>query len=545
MRTSQRSISRARRKAVAANRRLARLEAGTAPGEATGVPPAAPPVRPARGRRRLLVRGAVALVVVGLVSAATVLLVVDRTAEHEGETATVERGEVRGVGVAVIVRDGSIAVSDLALVTEIADLVRADGATVTVDAPLVVAQGGRLVVEDVEVRLRSDAQAVRNLEVRGGELIVRRATVTSWDPGTQRPDTVTADGRSSVLVTEAGRGELVGARLVSLGDEQTDRHGFSFVGGGVVGRVSDSDVIDPHAGITISGNVDVTIDEVDIASAHVAGVEVAGASNVRVRRSTMRDGAGDGIVVRGGSFDVELRDNDTFANAGSGIAVLGSSGRVVVDGNLVHRNQRAGVTVSNTRSVTVSANRVWDNQVGVSMIGGNSGAVVRRNEIGGNRGAGVESASAGNSATIVDNVIDHNEQGVVVADGTVEVVGNVIEHNTWGVAVLDKSPRATVRDNTIRDSADGAIRFVKADGVTIAGNTLRDNRMAPFIVDHADDSLPYHAQNDFDVGRKGAEWVYEQLRSIAELADITPVPAEFFSQPNIEFLLPVAQGGLR
>jgi hypothetical protein len=158
--------------------------------------------------------------------------------------------------------------------------------------------------------------------------------------------------------------------------------------------------------------------------------------------------------------------------------------------------------------------------------------------VSGNRGAGVESTSAGNTVLVTSNVIDHNEHGVVITDGTVEVRRNRISDNTWGVAVLDKSPRAIIRDNAISNSADGAIRLVKHDGLEIDGNTLNGNRMAPFIVDVAGDSQAYQDSNHYQGGRKGTEWVYEPLRDIGELAVLTPVPAEFFTQPNVQALIP-------
>jgi parallel beta-helix repeat protein len=188
---------------------------------------------------------------------------------------------------------------------------------------------------------------------------------------------------------------------------------------------------------------------------------------------------------------------------------------------------------------------VWSNVVGVSLVGGNSGTVIDGNKIGGNQGAGIESSSAGNTALVHDNVVDHNEHGVVVSDGTIEIRGNRIEDNTLGVAVLDKSPRVIIRDNTIRNSADGGIRLVSVKDVVVEGNSITNNRMAAFIVDHANDSQSFQATNRYDSGRKGAEWVYEPLRSAAELADLTPVPSEFFTQPNVEFLLPAEQGGVR
>jgi parallel beta-helix repeat protein len=404
--------------------------------------------------------------------------------------------------------------------------------------PVVVDDGGTLEVRDVELRLVSDAAITTNLEVHGGHLDVTGSTITSWDEKAGGADSAPKDGRASVLVTDGGSADVRGSRLVALGYEETDRHGFTFTGGSTSGSVVDTTIEGGRSGVTVSGNVHVSIDDVDVSDVEFAGIELAGTTGVDVRDSTVQGSRGDGIVVVGGSSDVTVDGNDVFGNSGTGLSLLGSSGEVRLRDNYSHRNGRAGVTISNTRDADVSGNKIWGNAVGVSLVGGNSGTVLEDNQVSGNRGAGVESTSAGNTVLVASNVIDHNEHGVVITDGTIEVRGNTISDNTWGVAVLDKSPRAIVRDNTISNSADGAIRLVKHDGLEVHGNTLNGNRMAPFIVDVAGDSQDYQDSNHFQGGRKGTEWVYEPLRDIGELAVLTPVPAEFFTQPNVQFLIP-------
>jgi parallel beta-helix repeat protein len=543
MRT-EKKLERARRKADKANRRLGAIE-----DRSRTAAPTRPPKR-VRRRRRGVVRflagfGAV-LLLMGAGAAAWFLGLEERIrpdkAENSSAATSIE--DVRGVGTAVVIRDGEIDFEGLAtalIAANVDGVVTMDGKIATVTTPIVVDVGGTLDIRGTEVRLVSNASTVAMIEVRGGHLGVHNSTITSWDDAIDAADKTTKDGRASVLVTGGGSTTVDGSALLALGYEESDRHGFSLTGGSTSGTISDTRIDGSQAGITVSGNVDVTIENVDVRDTQFAGIELAGTTGVSVTDTSVQGSEGDGIVVLGTSSDVVLRGNDIFGNAGTGLSLLGSGGEISVSGNYSHRNERAGVTVSNTRDAHVTDNKVWGNGVGVSLVGGNSGTLVQGNEIGGNRGAGVESTSAGNTALVHDNVIDHNEHGVVIADGTVEVRSNTISDNTWGVAVLDKSPRAVIRDNTITNSADGAIRFVKHDGIEIKGNTLNVNRMAPFIVDVANDSLTFQEQNDIQSGRKGTEWVYEPLRDIGELADLTPVPAEFFTQPNVQFLLPEEQ----
>jgi parallel beta-helix repeat protein len=540
---ADRRLERARRKAEKANRRLGKFESRV---RASAV---ASPPEPRRRRRRvsrwLAVGALVVVVLAGGASAAWFLGLDERLQPEENEepSAHVTVDDVRGVGTAVTIRGGRIDLPDLVDALAAVDprsLVTIDGQVAAARIPIVVEPGGTLDISRMELRLRSDSESVAMIEVRGGHLEVREATITSWDDA-GGPDVSTKDGRASVLVTAGGSTVVDGSRLVALGYEESDRHGFSMTGGGTQGTVHDTTIEQAHSGVTVSGNVDVTIDGLDVRDVRFAGIELAGTTGVRVADSSVQGSAGDGIVVLGSSSGITVTGNDVFGNGGTGIALLGSGGEITVEGNYLHRNERAGITVSNTRDASVERNKIWGNGVGISLVGGNSGTVVRGNTVGGNRGAGVESTSAGNTVAVIDNVIDHNEHGVLIADGTLEVRDNTISDNTWGVAVLDKSPRTVIEDNEISNSADGAIRFVKHDGLEVQGNTLNGNRMAPFIVDVVDDSLEFQEQNSAQSGRKGLEWVYEPLRNAGELADITPVPAEFYTQPNVEFLLPEEQ----
>jgi parallel beta-helix repeat protein len=570
--TSQRKLLKARRKAQKSARKLALMEASSAnaartasPHSATGpvvsslAPPSTyngPPASPGaytalpharartaetgkRRRRSALVVLATLVVIAGIAAGAWFGYLEERFEDEPTETsATISIEDVRGIGEAIVVRDGSVGVEALAAVEAIGDRFVYDGSVAVLRSPLLVDTTGSFDVAGVELRMASGAGDATYIEVRGGDLDVHDSTLTSWDESTGAVDEDIDDGRASVLVTAGGSATVRSSRLVSLGHGETDRHGFSFTGGSTSGSIVDTEIAGSHAGVTVSGDVDVKLRNLDISDVTVSGIELAGTTGVRVSDSVVQASAGDGITVLGGSADIVIHDNDVFGNEGTGLALVGSSGKIEVYDNLSHRNGRAGVTVSNTRDVVIRDNKVWGNLVGVSLVGGNSGTDVRRNTIGGNRNAGVESTSAGNTVLIRDNVIDHNEHGVVVADGTVEVRGNRIEDNTFGVAVLDKSPRAVVRDNDILNSAEGGIRFVTVDGIEIDGNTVNGNRMAPFVVDVVDQSLAFHDSNDVQSGRKGLEWVYEPMRDIGELAVIEPVPAEFFTQPNVEFLIP-------
>jgi hypothetical protein len=193
------------------------------------------------------------------------------------------------------------------------------------------------------------------------------------------------------------------------------------------------------------------------------------------------------------------------------------------------------VLLSNAREVRLAGNDVWGNTVGVLLTGPNASIELDGNRVTGNVAAGVEIASPGSNATLTGNTIDANDQGILVGDGSLEARDNRIEGNADGIDIRDRSPAVTIVSNDIVGNHRSGIRFAEPEGIVLEGNTLADNRDAPFLVVTVGDAESYVEANRVEPGTSGIEATYIAIDDTAGLATITPVPSYFFTPPEQAF----------
>lgn len=515
---STRKLRRAERRAERARRRADRLRAQL------GERQPKPGPGPRRRRRRVAVLAVVAAGGAAGTYAATSGV---GAGDQPPTTASVAVETVDGLGRAIVVRQGTVGIGDLAARQELLaiDAIAADDDGVDVLMPLVVTDGGRLEVRGTQIRLRSDAEASVPIQVDGGSLHVFRAEIVAWDG--EGPDTDPSDGRAWISVA-GSQLEVRASTIRSLGSAEPGRLGLE-VGSGSTGRLEDLQIQDPYVGLHLSGALaELAVDDVDVFGAHLAGFELASASGVTIRSSLAADGVKDGFVLSGRTAEVSVTGSDAAGNGASGFAVDGAAGSVELAGNRSFRNRGPGISIANTRGVTARGNRVWANSGGIALAGANAASEVTDNEISGNRGSGIDVGSPGTTVAIAGNVVDHNEVGVTITNGSVELRSNTITANGTGVAVLDSSPAATVVDNTIDGNYDAGIRLVSDHGLEVTGNSLLGNTNAAFVVDIAGSAQGYLPANRAEGGRYGVERVQPPERSASDLADVTPIPTYFF-----------------
>lgn len=425
---------------------------------------------------------------------------------------------------AIVIRSGVIDLQTLATTTDAA--IEVSDGIVTVGVPVVVTDGGSLQIGAGEVRLLSSPTRAVGLVVAGGTLEIVEANVTSWngdgvDADSSRPRAFISVADAEVTISDS--------TFAGLGSGEDGNEGLTF-GRGTSGSVETSRSTGGYAGLTVTGALDdLRVEDVILTDAITSGLHVASASGVTLTRITASGAGAEGISVSGSSESVRITDSESFANGTAGIQVNGAAGDITLEANRSYRNASTGVAIANTRGVTLHDNSIWSNSGGVFLTGANAGTVLRENTITGNRGAGVEIASAGSAAELIDNSIDHNETGVLIADGSAIVTDNTISENGVGVSVLDTSPSVSLIDNVMSHNYDVGLRLIEPDGLEASGNELMDNEHAAFRVEVATTSAGYMETNEVEAGRYGIEWVFGGYASAEDLADLTPVPDYFFA----------------
>nr|MDP9487105.1 hypothetical protein [Actinomycetota bacterium] len=119
-------------------------------------------------------------------------------------------------------------------------LVRSSDGAYLLSMPVEIRPGAALVVEGVELRLLSSPERIVGLEARGGQLLVRDATVTSWDPATGAADAEVADGRAYLLALDGATMDVVRSTIRMLGYDTYERYGVSWRTAGTGGTISES-----------------------------------------------------------------------------------------------------------------------------------------------------------------------------------------------------------------------------------------------------------------------------------------------------------------
>jgi hypothetical protein len=105
-------------------------------------------------------------------------------------------------------------------------LTRQDGAWL-LSRSLVVRPGASLEVRKATLRLRSEPNRFVGLEARGGRLEITDSNVTSWAPGTGRPDDRLDDGRAWVLARDGAVMNVLRSRMERLGYDRAERSGVA------------------------------------------------------------------------------------------------------------------------------------------------------------------------------------------------------------------------------------------------------------------------------------------------------------------------------
>ena len=307
---------------------------------------------------------------------------------------------------------------------------RRDGAWL-LSRSLVIRPGASLEVGKATLRLRSEPNRFVGLEARGGRLEITDSTVTSWAPGTARPDDRADDGRAWVLARDGAVMDVLDSRMEQLGYDHTERSGVAWRTATTSGTIQRS---------TFAGNWN--------------GVYLQGSRNLHVEDSAFRHNARHGLVLAVGCSNATVRGNQSYANAGHGMVVFQGSNDVTLTANEVHDNQRSGIDVDSSLRLRLTGNVVYGNDIGLHVRGRARSVVAEANRLTANRLDGLRVSSGAAQVTASRNLIDFNRRaGVFIAHGTAEIgPANRLLDNEMGIWLSGDARGTAVMDNSTRPS---------------------------------------------------------------------------------------------
>jgi hypothetical protein len=402
---------------------------------------------------------------------------------------------------------------DRASLRELGALTRLDDGSDYVDTSVLVAPGAQLRLDgDRKLRLRSDRDGFASVVAWKGELRVtgtanKPLAISSWNPAKGHADRREQDGRAYVRTVDS-RTALRHASFRDLGF-WSGRTGGLAVEGGVTAAalatpatapdrtsvlVSDVATRRLHYGLFANDIPAGVVRRSIMLDSTVQGLLLHGGSrDIEVDSTTVQGSGADGVQVSRGSHDVTLRDVVSDGNAGAGIRVDGRPlasgpsaagadlrrhGRVRIVGAELSGNSGSGAAVVGAVEVKITDSALRDNRDGITVRDQASDVRLTGNEVLSSAGFGIGVTDGPSKVVVADNIVSGAETGVALRSAVATVRGNVVTGATeHGVSLSGRAPGSQVLRNRIDGTGPAAVglsRLVSPQTVMVSANTTSD-----------------------------------------------------------------------
>lgn len=258
------------------------------------------------------------------------------------------------------------------------------------------------------------------------------------------------------------------------------------------------------------------------------GLFVSGANGLDVRGSSFDNSLVSGLVLHRYVVNAVVERTQALGNGQDGVVLARATTGIVLSQVTASRNERNGVTISGlplatgpsatgTSLASYGNNAISNSQIshngryGVEVIGGSNISVLANDLL--SNDVGVVVREVANGVEVVgNNVEDSATQGIALRDGVrgAVVSGNIVSGGSTNVYLRDAV--AEVENNTLKDASMHAVSFVGAVGAsTLDENTISgkgpsaiETQRAPDveIADWRNDTSGWHDTTPFLVTLK-------------------------------------------
>ncbi|HVX21577.1 MAG TPA: right-handed parallel beta-helix repeat-containing protein [Acidimicrobiales bacterium] len=342
---------------------------------------------------------------------------------------------------------------------------------VVLEIPMVVAPGAALEVSSATVPalyLRSDATgyafiAAVHASISFDGTAAKPLVVSSLDPSTETADQDESDGRAYV-VAEASRMTLDHVQVAQLGYLTGVSSGTAWIPYSSVpsaGSAVSSTFTGNYNGAYASGSPNLTFTDDRFVQSTNYGLCLHGSRDSRVTGSQAAGNGIHGIVVNDASSGVQVTSTSSDDNGGMGFFVTGSrlpdgrqanpSNDVTLDHVTAEGNLSAAVLLHGGKGQKVEHAIARDNEAGILVNGGSTGAVVRADRVIDSQAEAIEVSAGSGGASIEDNQIRGASTAIVsnLATPTAIVGNHVVGIHGSGIKVFGNLSKVTLRDNTV------------------------------------------------------------------------------------------------
>lgn len=209
-------------------------------------------------------------------------------------------------------------------------------------------------------------------------------------------------------------------------------------------------------------------------------------ANAAISDTEVSDNGGDGIVLSRATTGIVLSEVSSTGNADEGIELRGESladgpsatgspvgdyGNNSVSNSVASDNGGHGIEVVGGRNVSLTANDVSGNDMGIVVRDPASDVAIVGNRLRGNERHAIALRDGVLSATVSGNVVEDGPNGVYLRDAVAEVRRNTMSGMTvHGVTLVGATEGAVVRENDIAGRGPSAVDVKRAQGAEVADN---------------------------------------------------------------------------
>lgn len=209
-------------------------------------------------------------------------------------------------------------------------------------------------------------------------------------------------------------------------------------------------------------------------------------ANAAISATEVHGNAGDGIVLSRATTGIVLSEVSATRNGDNGIELRGESladgpsatgspvgdyGNNSVSNSVASDNARYGIEVVGGRNVSLTANDVSGNDMGIVVRDPASEVAVVGNRLTGNTRHGIALRDGVVSATLSGNVLDDGSNGIYLRDSVAEVRRNTVSGMTLHAVTLVGDVTGTVvTQNDLAGRGPSAVDRKRATGADVDGN---------------------------------------------------------------------------
>ena len=311
----------------------------------------------------------------------------------------------------------------------------------------------------------------------------------------QQPKGKTARDQEKDAAKAARRNQRTGADLGLTPASALEHLKFGVEDNTLVsGSVTNSTISGDAYGLFVSGAKDIQVLDTVVEKSLVDGVTLHRyVATGKIEKTKSRLNAGNGFVLARATQSVTINQATAEANRGDGFKLSGepladgpsatgtdtrSYGNNSINYSVSHNNGRYGVEIVGGTRVTVSANIVTSNDMGIVASGDANDVTIVGNQITSTARQGITLRDGVRKARVSGNSIDKVGYGIYLRAVSAEVFGNTVHRaSNHGITLVGDMSGSSVTGNILSGRGPSAI-----DSHRLAGKvTLADNAASNWV----------------------------------------------------------------